>query len=258
MTKEFNEYKKKGIVILKSFFNKNEINKTKQKLDELKKKQKKNRGNTEPLNERAIIGSLEKEKYFIELINKKKINKLISEILNSDKYIVWNAKCNIKKEYFGTVEYFHQDYSYWKNLGFKNNQKLFSLMICVDPQSIFNSSLAYYEKTHNKTFKHKKFLNINLLQKNAVSEFELKKLDKNNKIKYLNCKSGDVVLFDWKLIHGSSHNISSNSRKIILYQISSKKNYDEEKMKRFSKKFSLRRKMFEKRETLKFINANKN
>ena len=50
-----------------------------------------------------------------------------------------------------------------------------------------------------------------------------------NKIKYLNCKSGDVVLFDWKLIHGSSHNISSNSRKIILYQISSKKNYDEEK-----------------------------
>ena len=256
--REFNEYQKNGIVILKNLFNKNEINKTKKKLDEIKKKQKKNRGNTEPLNERAIIGSLEKEKYFTELINKKKINKLIYRILNSDKYVVWNAKCNIKKEYFGTVEYFHQDYAYWKNLGFKTNQKLFSLMICIDPQSIYNSSLAYYEKTHNKIFKHKKFLNINLLQKNAVSEFELKKLDRNINIKYLNCKSGDVVIFDWKLIHGSSHNISRNSRKIILYQISSKKNYNAEKMIKFSKKYTLRRQMFEKKETLKFINANKN
>ena len=70
--REFNEYQKNGIVILKNLFNKNEINKTKKKLDEIKKKQKKNRGNTEPLNERAIIGSLEKEKYFTELINKKK------------------------------------------------------------------------------------------------------------------------------------------------------------------------------------------
>ena len=201
---------------------------------------------------------MEKEEYFTELINRNKINKLIFKILNSKKYVVWNAKCNIKKEYFGTVEYFHQDYSYWKNLGFKSNQKLFSLMVCVDPQSIFNSSLAYYEKTHNKIFKHKKFLNINLLQKNAVSELELKKLDKKNNIKYLNCKSGDVVLFDWKLIHGSSHNISRNSRKIILYQISSKENFDAEKMKKFSQKFTLQRKKFEKKETIKFVNANKN
>ncbi len=256
--REFNEYQKKGIVILKNFFKKNEIDKTKKKLDELKKKQKSNRGNTEPLNKRAIIGSLEKEKYFTELINRNKINKLIFKILNSKKYVIWNAKCNIKKEYFGTVEYFHQDYSYWKNLGFKSKQKLFSLMICVDPQSIFNSSLAYYEKTHNKIFKHKKFLNINLLQKNAVSELELKKLEKKNNIKYLNCKSGDVVLFDWKLIHGSSHNISRNSRKIILYQISSEENFDAEKMKKFSKKFTLQRKKFEKKETIKFVNANKN
>ena len=256
--KEFNEYKKKGIVILRNFFKKNEIDQTKIKLDELKKKQKQNRGNTEPLNKRAIIGSLEKEKYFIELINKKKINKLISKILNSNEYIVWNAKCNIKKEYFGTVEYFHQDHSYWKNLGFKNNHKLFSLMICVDAQSIFNSSLAYYERTHNKIFKHKKFLNINLLQKNAVSELELKKIDKSNNIKYLNCKSGDVVIFDWKLIHGSSHNISRNSRKIILYQISSKKNYDKDKIKKFSQKYKIQRKIFEKKETYKFLKARKN
>ena len=138
--REFNEYQKKGIVILRNFFKKNEIDKTKKKLDELKKKQKRSRGNSEPLNERAIIGSLEKEEYFTELINRNKINKLIFKILNSKKYVVWNAKCNIKKEYFGTVEYFHQDYSYWKNLGFKSNQKLFSLMVCVDPQSIFNSS----------------------------------------------------------------------------------------------------------------------
>ena len=39
--REFNEYQKKGIVILRNFFKKNEIDKTKKKLDELKKKTKK-------------------------------------------------------------------------------------------------------------------------------------------------------------------------------------------------------------------------
>ena len=258
MIKEFNQFQKNGIVILKSFLSKKEIDKTKKKLHELRNKQKKNRGNSEPLNERAIIGSLEKDIYFLDLIKKQKINQLISKILKSDNYVVWNAKCNIKKEYFGTVEYFHQDHSYWKNLGFKNNQKLFSLMICVDPQSIFNSSLAYYEKSHRKIYKHKKFLNINLLQKNAVSEVELKKIDKKNNIKYLDCKSGDIVLFDWKLIHGSSHNISRNPRKIILYQISSKENYNKDRIRKFTQKYTIKRKKFERKASLNFINAEKN
>ena len=39
--REFNEYQKNGIVILKNLFNKNEINKTKKKPDEIKKKTKK-------------------------------------------------------------------------------------------------------------------------------------------------------------------------------------------------------------------------
>ena len=258
MINEFKEYQRKGIVILRNVLSKNEIIQTKQKLDKLRKKQKTNRGNSEPLNDRAIIGSLEKEKFFVELINKKKLNLLISKILKAENYKIWNAKCNIKKEYFGTVEYFHQDHSYWKNLGFKNNQKLFSLMVCVDPQSIFNSSLAYYEKTHRKIYSHKKLLNVNLLQKNAVSETELRKLDKTNNIKYLNCRSGDIVIFDWKLIHGSSHNISKNSRKIILYQITSKENYNEKKMKLFSQKYILQRKKFEKKEALKIIKSLKN
>mgnify|MGYP000692681851 CR=1 FL=1 len=86
----------------------------------------------------------------------------------------------------------------------------------------------------------------------------LKKLDKTNNIKYLNCRSGDIVIFDWKLIHGSSHNISKNSRKIILYQISSKENYNEKKMKLFSQKYTFQRKKFEKIETLKIIKSKKN
>ena len=258
MINEFNEYQRKGIVILRDVLNKKEIIQTKQNLEKLRKKQKTNRGNSEPLNDRAIIGSLEKEKFFVELINKKKLNLLISKILRAENYTIWNAKCNIKKEYYGTVEYFHQDHSYWKNLGFKSNQRLFSLMVCVDPQSIFNSSLAYYEKTHRKIYSHKKLLNVNLLQKNSVSETELRKLDKNNNIKYLNCRSGDIVIFDWKLIHGSSHNISKNSRKIILYQISSKENYNEKKMKLFSQKYIFQRKKFEKKETLKIIKSIKN
>ena len=70
MINKFNEYQNKGIVILRNILNKKEIIQTKQNLEKLRKKQKTNRGNSEPLNDRAIIGSLEKEKLFVELINK--------------------------------------------------------------------------------------------------------------------------------------------------------------------------------------------
>ena len=73
MLKELNQFKKKGIVILKNVLSKKEIDRTKKKLDEIRGKQKKNRGNSEPLNERAIIGSLEKDIYFLDLIKKKKL-----------------------------------------------------------------------------------------------------------------------------------------------------------------------------------------
>ena len=65
MINKFNEYQKKGIVILRNILNNKEIIQTKQILEKLRKKQKKTRGNSEPLNDRAIIMSLEKEKFFV-------------------------------------------------------------------------------------------------------------------------------------------------------------------------------------------------
>ena len=53
-------------------------------------------------------------------------------------------------------------------------------------------------------------------------------LDKVNKIKpavSIKAKAGSCLFFYSKLIHGSSHNISPLDRKILLYDVSSFKDY---------------------------------
>ena len=62
----------------------------------------------------------------------------------------------------------------------------------------------------------------------------------------INSKAGSCIFFHCNLIHGSSHNISPLDRRIILYQVSTVKEYDEKYIKKINKKNILNRKKYEK------------
>ena len=67
----------------------------------------------------------------------------------------------------------------------------------------------------------------------------------------INGKKGSCLFFHCRLIHGSSHNISGNDRKVLLCDISSKKHFESanmEKIKTFNRKERI---IFEKKELLK-------
>lgn len=242
-----NFYNKNGYYIIENLFKKSEIKKISNKLDFLKLKQKKiKRGLGEPGVKTSLIYNLHNDSLLQNIIEKnKKFCKTISSILASEEYKIWNAKSNLKSRWHGSAEYYHQDFEYWKGYGFKSTNMM-SCMIFVDDHKHLNGGLWVFPGTHKKHYRHEKFININSLQKNLIPNKVLDKIMKNKNPISINSKAGSCIFFHCNLIHGSSHNISPLDRRIILYQVSTVKEYDEKYIKKINKKNILNRKKYEK------------
>ncbi len=248
-----NFFKKNGYILFKNLLNKKELKSISKRLEFLSKSQKDGRGLSEPGTDKSLIHSLHKDQYLKNLIeNKDWFNKISCNLLNCKTIFTWNAKSNLKHKWIGSVEYYHQDYIYWKGLGFKSSNML-NCMIFVDDHSHLNAGLWVFPGTHKKMYKHEKFLNINSLQKYFVPPKILTKVNKKYPAISIKAKAGSCLFFHSKLIHGSSHNISPLDRKILLYDISSLKDYKsakKDKIQSFNRKS---RKKFELRELEKRI-----
>jgi len=128
-------------------------------------------------------------------------------------------------------------------------------MIFLDDHSHLNAGLWVFPKTHKKMYSHKSFLNINSLHKYFIEPNLLDKISKKNKPISINAKKGSCLFFHSRLIHGSSHNISANDRRVLLCDVSSKKHFESaniEKIKTFNRKERI---IFEKKELLKRLKA---
>ena len=145
-------------------------------------------------------------------------------MLNCKNVYTWNAKSNLKSRWAGSVEYYHQDYIYWKGYGF-DSSKVLNCMVFVDNHSHHNAGLWLFPGSHKKIYKHEKFLNINSLQKYFIPVKILDKLNKHSSAISIKAKAGSCLFFHSKLVHGSSHNISPENRRILLYDISSSEDY---------------------------------
>ena len=219
------EFKKKGYLLVNKLINKKELKLISSRLKYLAKKQKDGRGLSEPGTKKSLVHSLHRDKILKKIIEEKKWFKDIScVLLNSNNIFTWNAKSNLKHKWVGSVEYYHQDYIYWKGLGFKSSNML-NCMIFIDDHSHFNAGLWVFPGTHKKMYRHEKFLNINSLQKYFVPPKVLNKINKKKPAVPIKAKAGSCLFFHSKLIHGSSHNISPMDRKILLYDISSFEDY---------------------------------
>tara|TARA_B100001250_G_scaffold390788_1_gene391062 strand:- start:3292 stop:4083 length:792 start_codon:yes stop_codon:yes gene_type:complete len=237
-------FKKNGYILFKNLINKKDISTIKQNLKTMAKEQNNGRGLAEPGVKKSLIHSLHKSRSLKKVVETKQwFNHIPMKLLNTKKIFVWNAKSNLKRKFHGSCEYYHQDFIYWKDFGFKSDNML-NCMIFVDDHSHLNGGLWVFPKSHLKLFKHESFLNINSLQKYHVPINILEKLNKKNPAIPIEAKAGSVLFFHSRLIHGSAHNISSKERRILLYDISSSENIIDQKNKKISS--------FNRKERIKF------
>ena len=255
--KKNNFYEKNGFLIVRNLFKKKDLNLIKKRLNFLGKKQKRNPGLAEPGVNKSLIHSLHKDSVFNQIILENKIfNEISKKLLNVESIYSWYAKSNLKKKWHGSAEYYHQDYSYDKDLGISNHilrNKMIHCMIFVDNHSPLNGGMQIFPGSHKKIYKHVPFLNINSLQKYLIPSSELDKISKKHKLLSINEKSGTCLFFNTLMVHGSSHNISPFERKILLYGITTGEfinNFNNNKTQTFNKKL---RSFFEAKELKKRI-----
>ena len=237
--KYYKSYHSNGFILLKNFINKNECLKAANWLNSQDQKKFANSWTEqEPGVPLAVYFSIHKKKTPLsKLINDEKILKFAS-MLTGDKCYIYSSKVNLKKAWCGAVEYYHQDLVYWKDRGYPR-QDLLSAMIFLEPHNITNAALNVIPKSHKKGFiKHESFININGLYKFMIHPRKLNQLNRKNQPKIITANVGDVLFFHMALVHGSSHNISSKGRMILLSQINTINNIPNN-IEKNSKKFNL-------------------
>jgi Protein involved in biosynthesis of mitomycin antibiotics/polyketide fumonisin len=223
--KSISFFKKNGFLILRNVLNKKDLSLINSRLKFLSKKQKDGRGLSEPGVEKSLIHSLKNDKILHKIIEKKSwLIETSKKLLGCENIFCWDAKANLKKSWNGSVEYFHQDNIYREKLKFGRN--MLNCMIFVDDHSHLNGGLWVLSGSHKKKHRHQAFLNINSLQKYFIPPKVLNLIHKKHKPVSINEKRGSCIFFHNLLVHGSSHNISSKDRKILLYGILSEKDYE--------------------------------
>ncbi len=248
-------FRKKGYLLVNNVLKNSDLNSVDKVLKSLEKKQPSSRGVSEPGVKKSLIHSLHKEKFLKQIIeNTEWFQEISKKLLKTNSISVWNAKSNLKKRWNGSVEYFHQDFIYWRELGFESS-KMLNCMIFIDDHSHINGGLWIFPGTHKKMYKHTSFLNINSLHKYFIHPKVLDKIFLKYKPKSISAKKGSCLFFDSRLIHGSSHNISHKDRRVLLYDVSTTKHFkkaNKSKIKSFNRDY---RKIFERENLLKRLNA---
>jgi len=245
--KQLNFFKDKGYLLINNVLKNGDFLQINKTLKKLEKKQPNSRGTSEPGVNKSLIHSIHKEKELIlKIENNEWFQNISKKLLNTNSVSVWNAKSNLKRRWNGIVEYFHQDYIYWKELGFKSS-KMLNCMIFVDDHSHLNGGLWIFPGTHKKMYKHTAFLNINSLHKYFIHPKELDNISLKFKPKSITAKKGSCLFFHSKLVHGSSHNISSKDRRILLYDVSTTSHFLKANKKKINTFNREQRKKFEKK-----------
>ncbi len=234
--KHYNDYKKNGWVIIKSFLTKKEVNLAKKKIENfLKKNFLKYKG-------RHINFALENKKFseinsFHRLHDSKWVKNYSkkAKIINIVKTFLHNKEPELRaSEYFakpkkiGLPVPIHQDNFYWN---VKGNNGL-TMWIALSEASKINGAVFYFNGSHKfGVFEHKKSFAKGSSQKIKNNEI-LKKFKK----KYTHLKIGDLLIHHCLVMHGSKPNKSKKKRLGWTFQFKDKNsNYDLTKISKYEK-----------------------
>ena len=204
-------YNKKGFVILRGFFSKNEIKNLMLDLDRVKLKVQRrtskrfyHKTKDGKFNTIHDIQIFMKNGSIINITREKKLKNLVEKILD-DKSILRNIEFFLKPKKTGMASPFHQDNFYWNII----SAKALNVWIACSEANKGNGGLCYLEGSHKLgTIKHETSFSKGSSQKipeELVSKLNFKKI-------YPKLKIGDCVIHHPEVIHGSAKNNSNKDR----------------------------------------------
>jgi ectoine hydroxylase len=241
---DIEKFEELGYVIIKNYFDRDKaLSAAKWLRSQDLNSMAKSMTDQEPGVELAVWQNVHKGQHPVaEMVSDSKLLEIASKLMDDEAYI-WSSKVNLKAAWCGTAEYYHQDYIYWKDRGYKKIDML-ACSIFLDDHGVHNGGLHIFPKSHKMgCLEHMPFININGLQKFMVPPKELSKLNEKCSIKVVEAEAGDVLFFHSGIVHGSSHNISPNPRMIALAQLNIKNNLPNE-VQSNTKKYNLWRTEF--------------
>ena len=132
-------------------------------------------------------------------------------------YDIFMKKMYYKAAYFGSCEYYHQDYFYRQKLGVPNSKYLQCFIAVEDldhaPLNVFVGS--HKGSLHN----HQMVLERDGNAKYSI--LNMKDICSGYNFKSLKLKKGDAVFFDYMLVHGSGSNATPFPQSRIVVQLCS-------------------------------------
>ncbi len=228
----FNE---NGYVVIKSLFNRNEIDKFKKESDRLSELliQKYSPPYVNLTKDRRLNTAHNLNKIFpktklLKIKSNKTINNFLQKLFK-EKSNIRNLELFSKPAKTGMAAPYHQDNFYWN----VKDKRAVNLWIAVDKVTKSNGCLIYLEGSHKK----------GLLQhtpsgaKGTSQEIRKEVLNKlKYKKKYLCLNKGDAVIHHCEVIHGSKKNLTDRNRKSIVLSFKAKTSkYDKKKIDKYLK-----------------------
>jgi ectoine hydroxylase len=138
----------------------------------------------------------------------------VKEVIDNEVY-VWHSKINVKEAFEGAVWLWHQDFGYWAHDGV--DSRFVSAMVLLDEATIHNGCLLIAAGSHRwGLLPHYSDTVTTSYKQWCVELPALKERLREDMIRPITGKPGDVLFFDPNLLHGSGHNMSPLPRKTLI------------------------------------------
>tara|TARA_B100000787_G_scaffold141708_1_gene110876 strand:- start:311 stop:1117 length:807 start_codon:yes stop_codon:yes gene_type:complete len=232
-----------GFVIIKNFFPKELCREIKNFSKKLKPKVNMPFSNiTWGYGNLTNVGPLKK------INSNERLNNIIRSILKSD-YVFNHTMIANKSKWIGPDVEFHQEIFNVNTFApgadpKKDWKKILQIYIAIDNQKEASGSLRIIPSSHKLgQLKHEDCVNSFLNHKRRVITKDLSMAYEKYGILNMSLKSGDLLIFNTRLVHGSPSNASNDDRMAIVSQVRSSKIKLNKKI--FKKETNYRRKVVE-------------
>jgi ectoine hydroxylase len=147
------------------------------------------------------------------------------QLLGSGVY-VHQSRLNVNKGLGTGGFYWHQDYATWRDVDGLKDARALMITVFVDDMDNTNGPLLYIPGSHGQgvldDFEPDKDATGNVLMR--LSGAKLRELSDAGGIEVGTGKAGSVLIMHCNIVHGSSQNISPNSRTLFYVNVTSVEN----------------------------------
>lgn len=216
----FENYNNDGYILIKSALNDDWVHRAQNKLQELEPKVYLPFSNV-PWG----YGQLHSVSPFDEILTNEHLNNFCLQILENKNPHVNHLMVSNKAAFIGPEEMWHQE---WPNMRTfapgcdpkKDWKKFAQVFIAIDKMTLENGCLRIVPSSHKLGMvEHQDIVWNNLTHKQRAKPSEMKRATEKYGIMNVEMEPGDMLLFNHRLLHGSSSNMSPQDRKSIIMQL---------------------------------------